>query len=179
VGIRAYLKLWEENKVFFYSLIWVICGLFVILSGSITHIISIEWPGIDLIPVFLVYLVARDQGFGAGCLAFIMGMLTDIFAPCQLGLFTFIYSAILLGIDRCRQFFDFNNIKTLVLFVAIFVLAKWALLLIIITFFPLGQFIPSISFVSVSISFLTTCLIAPFFFYLLTIARDKESRNHA
>jgi len=179
VGIRAYLRLWEEDKIFFYPLIWLICGLFVILRGSITHLISIEWLGIDLIPVFLVYLIARGQSFGAGCLAFFMGVLTDIFAPCQLGLFAFVYSAILLGIDRFRQFLDFNDTKTSILFVAIFLLAKWSLLMIIIRFFPLVQFIPSISFISVSISALITCLITPFCFYFLNIARGKESRNYA
>jgi len=178
MGIRVFLKLWEEDKVFFYPLIWLTGSLFVILRGSITHLIKIEWLDIDLISVFLIYLIAKDQEIGAACLAFFMGILTDIFAPCQLGLFAFAYSAILLGINLCRRFLDFKNIKTSMLFVAIFLLAKWSFLLIVIRPFPLRQFIPSIPFVLVSVSILITSLITPFLFYVLNLVSGKESQNY-
>ena len=175
VGIRVYLKQWKEDDVFFYPLIWLVCGIFVILRGSIKHLVGIEWLDIDLIPIFLIYLIARDQNFGASCLAFFMGILTDIFAPCKLGLFAFAYSAILLGINNCRQFLDFNNIKTSILFVAIFLLAKWSFLLIVIRPFPLGQFTPLIPFILVSVSILITSLITPLLFYFLNLVRGKEN----
>ncbi len=179
MGIRAYLKLWKEDDVFFYPLIWLTCGLFVILRRSINYFLGIEWLDIDLIPVFLIYLIAKDQSFMAGCLAFFMGMLTDTFAPCQFGLFAFVYSAIILGINHCRQFLDFNNIKTSILFVAIFLLIKWSFLMIIIRPFPLGQFSPLISFILVSISVLLTSMITPFLFYFLNLVRGKEYRDYA
>jgi len=174
MGIRTYLKLWKEDDVFFYPLIWLTCGLFVILRGSVNHLVGIEWLDIDLIPVFLIYLIAKDQNFMAGCLAFFMGMLTDVFAPCQLGLFAFLYSAIILGINHTRQFLDFNNIKTSVLFVAIFLLAKWSFLMIIIRPSPLREITPLISIVLVFISVLITSMITPFMFYFLNLVGGKE-----
>ncbi len=143
------------------------------------HLVGIEWVDIDLIPIFLVYLIAEDQDFRAGCLAFFMGILTDIFAPCQLGLFAFVYSAILLGINQCRQFLDFNKIKALVLLVAIFLVAKWSLVLIIIRILSLGQSIPSITFILIPISALITGMITPFLFYFLNLVRGKENRDYA
>lgn len=174
MGIRSYLKPGKENDVFFYPIIWLTCGLFVIARGSINHLVGIEWLDIDLIPVFLIYLIAKDQNFMAGCLAFFMGMLTDVFAPCQLGLFAFLYSAIILGINHTRQFLDFNNIKTSVLFVAIFLLAKWSFLMIIIRPSPLREITPLISIVLVFISVLITSMITPFMFYFLNLVGGKE-----
>ncbi len=178
MGISTSLKPWKEYKVFFYSLIWLTCCLYVILRGNITHLIKMEWLDIDLIPIFLMYLLAKERNLGAGCLAFFMGVLTDIFTPCQLGLFAFTYSAILLGINLCRRFLDFNNIKTSILLVVIFLLAKWSFLLIAIRPFPLGQFIPSIPFISVSVSILITGLITPVIFYFLNLVGGKESQNY-
>lgn len=178
MGISAYLRLWKDEKVFFYLLIWLICCLLVILRGSIAHLIKIEWLDIDLIPVFLMYLIIKNQNFEAGCLAFFMGILTDIFAPCQLGLFAFIYSAILFGINLFRRFLDFNNIKASILLVAIFLLAKWSFLLIVVRPFPLGQFILSPSFFLGSVSILITSMITPFLFYLLNLVGGKESQNY-
>lgn len=174
MGIKAYLRQWKDTDALFYPLIWFICGSFVILKGSITHLVRIEWVDIDVIPILLIYLVAQDQNMRAGPLAFFMGILTDMFAPCQLGLFAFVYSAILVGINHCRQFLDFSKIKTSVLLVAIFVVAKWCLLLVVISIFPLGQSSPSITFAFVSISALGTSLIAPFLFYFLTLLRGEE-----
>ncbi len=179
MGIRVNLGLGKQNNIFFHALIWLTCGIVVILRGGITHLIGIEWVDIDLIPIFLIYLIGQDQNFRAGCLAFFMGVLTDIFAPCQLGLFAFTYSAILLGANYCRQFLDFTKIRTSMLLVAFFVVAKWSLLLIIMSIFPLGQRIPSISFISVCISALITGMIAPFLFYFLDLVRGKENRDYA
>ena len=176
--IRVYLRVWKEDDVFFYPLIWLTCGLFVILRGNISHLLGIEWLDIDLIPIFLIYLLSKDQNLMAGCLAFSMGMLTDILAPSQLGLFAFVYSAIILGIDYCRLFFDLNSIKTSILFVAIFLLAKWSFLMIIIGLSHLRQFTPLISFILVSGSVLITSLIAPFLFHLLDLVRGKENGNY-
>jgi cell shape-determining protein MreD len=174
VGIRAYLRLWKEDNVLFYPLLWLICGLFVILRGNINHLVGIEWLDIDLLPVFLIYLIAKDQNFMAVCLAFFMGTLTDIFAPCQLGLFALLYSAIILGFNHTRQFLDFNNIKTSVLFVSVFLLAKWSFLMIIIRPSALGEGSPLISIILVFISILITGMITPFVFYFLNLVGGKE-----
>ena len=169
----------EREQWIFYALIWLTCGIFVILRGTITHLVGIEWVDIDLVAIFLIYLVANDQDFRAGCLAFFMGILIDIFATCQLGLFAFVYSAILLGINQCRQFLDFNKTKASILLVAIFLVAKWSLVLIMIKILPLGHSIPSVTFILISISALITGLIAPFLFHFLNLARGKENRDYA
>ena len=179
MGIKASLKLWKEDGLFSYFVIWLICGLSVILRRSMNHLVGVEWLDVDLIPIFVIYLIAKDRDFMASCLAFFMGVLTDIFSPCQLGLFAFAYSAILLGINRCRQFLDFNNIKTSILFVAIFLLAKWSFLMIIIRPFPLGQFSPLSFFILLSISVVITSMITPFLFYFLNLTRQKENRDYA
>jgi rod shape-determining protein MreD len=179
VGIKDYLKLWRGRHVIFYSLIWLACGVFVLLRGSIAHLIRIEWLDIDLIPVFLIYLIAKDQGFKALFLAFLMGLLTDISSSCPLGLFAFTYSAIILGMNNCRQFLDFKNIKTAVLLVAVFLVVKRCLVLVAMSVFPFGQSLPSIRFMSVAVSVLITSLITPSIFYALDLARGREDRDYA
>jgi len=176
VGIRAYLKLRKEDGAFLHPLIWLTCGLFVILKGSMYHLVGIEWLDIDLIPIFLMYLIGKDQDFVAGCLAFYAGILTDIFAPCHLGLFAFVYSAIVLGIIHCRQFLDFNNIKTSILFVAVFLLVKWPFLMIIMGPSPSRQISSMGSLFFVSICVLATSMVTPFLFYFLDLAKGKEDR---
>jgi len=177
--ISQFLKLWKEDRIFFYPLIWLACGFFVILRGSINHFLRIEWLDVDIVPIFLIYLVAKNQDYKAGCLAFFMGILTDIFSPCQLGLFAFTYSAILLGVNHCQRFLDFNNIKTSMLLVVFFLLAKWSFLLIIVRFLPIGRFIGWISFVLLSVSIVITSLITPLIFYFLNLLRGQESQDHA
>jgi len=177
--IGKLLQLWKEDRVFFYPLIWLTCGFFVILRGSINHFLRIEWFNLDILPIFLIYLVAKDQDYKASCLAFFMGILTDIFSPCQLGLFAFTYSAILLGVNHSRRFLDLNNIKTSMLLVVFFLLAKWSFLLIIVRFFPIRQFIALTPFILVSVSIVITGLITPLLFYFLGLLRGKESQDSA
>ena len=177
--IGKLLQLWKEDRVFFYPLIWLTCGFFVILRGSINHFLRIEWFNLDILPIFLIYLVAKDQDYKASCLAFFMGILTDIFSPCQLGLFAFTYSAILLGVNHSRRFLDLNNIKTSMLLVVFFLLAKWSFLLIIVRFFPIRQFIALTPFILVSVSIVITSLITPLLFYFLDLLRGKESQDSA
>ena len=177
--IGKLLQLWKEDRIFFYPLIWLTCGFFVILRGSINHFLRIEWLNLDILPIFLIYLVAKDQDYKASCLAFFMGILTDIFSPCQLGLFAFTYSAILLGVNHCRRFLDLNNIKTSMLLVVFFLLAKWSFLLIIVRFFPIRQFIALTPFILVSVSIVITGLITPLLFYFLDLLRGKESQDSA
>jgi len=177
--ISKLLQLWKEDRIFFYPLIWLTCGVFVILRGSINHFLRIEWLDLDILPIFLIYLVAKDQDYKASCLAFFMGILTDIFSPCQLGLFAFTYSAILLGVNHCRRFLDLNNIKTSMLLVVFFLLAKWSFLLIIVRFFPIRQFIALTPFILVSVSIVITSLITPLLFYFLDRLRGKESQDSA
>ena len=175
--IQKFLKLWKEDRIFFYPLIWLACGFFVILRGSINHLLKIEWLDLDIISILLIYLIAKDQNYKASCLAFFMGLLTDIFAPCQLGLFAFTYSAIVLGVTHCRRFLDFNNIKTSMLLVACFLLAKWSFLLIVMKFFPIRQFIGLIPFVLLSVSIVITSLITPFLFLFLNLLEGKERQE--
>jgi rod shape-determining protein MreD len=177
--ISKFLKLWKQDGIFFYPLIWLTCGFFIILRGSINHFLRIEWLDLDIVPIFLIYLVAKDQDYKASCLAFFMGILTDIFSPCQLGLFAFTYSAILLGVNHCRRFLDLNNIKTSMLLVVFFLLAKWSFLLIIVRFLPIRQFIALTPFVFLSVSIVITSLITPLLFYFLYLLRGKESQDRA
>lgn len=177
--ISKFLKLWKEDRIFFYPLIWLTCGFFVILRGSINHFLRIEWLDLDIIPIFLIYLVAKDQDYKASYLAFFMGLLTDIFSQCQLGLFAFTYSAVLLGVNHFRRFLDLNNIKNSMLLVIFFLLAKWSFLLIVMRFFPIRQFIALTPFILVSVSIVITSLITPFLFYFLNLLRGQESQDHA
>lgn len=175
--ISKFFQSWKQNRIFFYPFVWLTCGLFVILWGSINHFLRIEWLDLDIVPIFLIYLVAKDQDYKASCLAFFMGILTDIFSPCQLGLFAFTYSAILLGVTLCRRFLDFNNIKTSMLLVVFFLIAKWSFLLVIVRFIPIRRFIALTPFVLLCVSIVITSLIAPLVFYFLDLLREEESRD--
>jgi rod shape-determining protein MreD len=170
MGIGNLIRYWRARWGFFFPVLCVMSGIFVLLRGSISYLLGIEWLDIDIIPIAIIYLLGKDQELRAICLAFCMGILTDILAPCQLGLFALAYSAITFGLDRCRQFLDFNSIKTSALFVAIYLLAKWAFLLVVLRLFTIGQLIPSISFTSVFLSALIMSLIAPPLFYFLDLA---------
>jgi rod shape-determining protein MreD len=176
--IRDSLRQWKERHVLFYALIWLVCILFVLLRGSVAHLIRAEWLYIDLVPIFLIYLIAKEQNLKALYIAFVVGLLTDIFSSCHLGLCAFAYSAILLGINSCRQFLDFTNIKTSVVLVAVFVLAKWFLVLIVMSAFPSGQTLPSINAVLVVFSALLTGLITPVLFYVLDLALKGDNSNY-
>ena len=177
--LSKFLKLWKEDRIFFYPLIWLTCGFFVILRGSIVHFLRVEWLDLDIVPIFLVFLVAKDQDYKASCLAFFIGILTDIFSPCQLGLFAFTYSAILLGVNLCRRFLDLNNIKTSMLLVVFFLLAKWSFLLIVVRSLPIRQLIAWIPFIFLLVSIVITGLITPLLFYFLDLLRGKESQESA
>ena len=179
MGTKDYLRHWREDRLFFHPSIWFVCGLFVVLRGNIAHLSEIEWLDFDLVPVFLVYLIAIDQDFKALCLAFLMGLLTDMFSACQLGLFAFTYSAILLAINSTRRFLDLANVRTAALLVALFLLAKWCFVSIVLRILPLTQSVPSISFIIVIVSALIMGVIAPILFYVLDVIRGKEDREHA
>jgi rod shape-determining protein MreD len=179
VGTKDYLGHLRENRVFFHPIIWFVCGLFVVLRGNIAHLSRVEWLDFDLIPIFLVYLIAIDQDFKALCLAFFMGLLTDMFSSCQLGLFAFIYSAILLAINSTRYYLDLTNVRTAALLVALFLLAKWCFVLIVLGILPLTQSVSSIRLTSVVISALIMGVIAPILFYVLDVVYGKEDREHA
>ncbi len=157
-----------------FPFLCVMSGLFVLLRGSMSRLLGIEWLDIDLIPIVLIYLLGRDEELRAGGLAFCMGILTDILAPCQLGLFALTYSAITVGLNRCRQFLDFNKTRTLALLVAVYLMVKWAFLLAVLRLFPAGGLIPSISFVSVFLSALITSLLALPLFYFLDLAGGEK-----
>jgi rod shape-determining protein MreD len=179
MGTGGFIQRWRAGSGILFPLICVMSGIFVLLRGSIGHLLGIERLDIDLIPIVLIYILGRDQELRAGCLAFCMGILTDILAPSQPGLFAFTYSAIIFGMCRCRQFLDFNNIKTSTLFVAIFLLTKWAFLLVVLRLFPAGQFMPSISLASVLLSAAITSLLAPPLFYVLNLAGGLEGLGYA
>ena len=177
--LSKFIKLWKENRIFFYPLIWLTCGFFVILKGSINHFLRVEWLDIDIVPIFLVFLVAKDQDYKASYLAFFIGILTDILSPCQLGLFAFTYSAILRGVNLCRRFLDLNNIKTSMLLVVFFLLAKWSFLVIVVSSLPVRQFIALTPSIFLVVSIVITGLITPLLFFSLDLLRGKESQERA
>jgi cell shape-determining protein MreD len=179
VETKDYLRHWRENRLFFHPSIWFVCGLFVVLRGTIAHLSGIAWLDFDLVPVFLVYLIAIDQDLKALCLALFVGLLTDMFSACQLGLFAFTYTAILLAINRTRRFLDLANVRTATLLVALFLLAKWCFVSIVLRILPLTQSVPSINFVAVIVSAFIMGVIAPILFYVLDVIRGKEERAHA
>lgn len=155
---------------FMFPFLCLVSGIFVLLRGSISHLLGIEWLDIDIIPIALVYLLGKDQEVRAVILAFFAGTLTDLVAPCQLGLFALTYSTLTFGINRCRRFLDFDNRKTSALFVAGFVVAKWAFVLSVLRLFAAEQLMPSISLVSIWASALITGLLAMPSFYLLELS---------
>jgi rod shape-determining protein MreD len=170
LGPEGFMQRWRAEAGFMFPLLCLLSGIFVLLRGSISHLLAIEWLDIDLIPIALVYLLGRDQELRAGTLAFCSGILTDILAPCQFGLFALTYSALTFGVNRCRRFLDFENRKTSSLFVAGYLVAKWAFVLAVLKLFAAGQLSPSISLVSVVVSALITGLLAMPLFYLLELA---------
>jgi len=177
IGPEGFIQHWRADVGFMFPFLCVISGIFVLLRGSISHLLAIEWLDIDLIPIALVYLLGKDQELRAGILAFCAGILTDILAPCQFGLFALTYSTLTFGVNRSRQFLDFDNRKTSALFVAGYLVAKWGFIFSVLRVFAAGQLIPSISLVSVVVSALITGFLSMPLFYLLDLAgggRDSD-----
>jgi rod shape-determining protein MreD len=170
MGIGGLIRHWREGISFSFPILCVMSGIFVLLRGNISYLLGIEWLDIDLIPIVLIYLLGKDQVLRAGFLAFCAGILTDILSPAQLGLFALAYSAITLGLNSFRCFFNFTNIKTSMLFVAMYLLTKWAFVLVMLRLFTTRNLMPSTSFISVFLSVLITCLLAPLLFYLMDLA---------
>jgi rod shape-determining protein MreD len=170
MGIGGLIRRWRAGISFSFPILCALSAIFVLLRGSISHLLGIEWLDIDLIPIVLIYLLGKDQELRAGFLAFCMGTLTDILTPAQLGLFALTYCTITLGLNHCRQFLDFTNIKTSALFVAMYLLTKWAFVLVVLRLFTTGNLMPSTSFISVFLSALITSLLAPPLFYLMDLA---------
>jgi len=178
VGTRDYTRQWRANRLFFHPSIWFVCGLFVILRGTIAHLSGIEWLDFDLVAVFLVYLITINQDFKALCLAFFMGLLMDMFSACQLGLFAFTYSAILLATKSTRHFLDLANVRTAALLVALFLVAKWCFLWLVFRIIPLTQSVPSINLIAVIVSAFIMGVIAPMLFYVLDVVWGREGGEH-
>jgi len=174
MGTGGLIQNWKAGGRFLFPLLCVMTGIFVLLRGSVSRLLGIEWLDIDLVPIVVIYLLGKDKELRAGGLAFCMGILTDILAPCQLGLFALTYSAITVGLNRCRRFLDFNKTKTLALLVGTYLLVKWAFLSIVLRLFPAGQLVPSIPFISVFVSALITGFLALPLFYILDLAGDEK-----
>jgi cell shape-determining protein MreD len=174
MGTGGLMQNWKAGERFLFPLLFVMSGIFVLLKGSMDRLLGIEWLDIDLIPIVVMYLLGKDKELRAEGLAFSMGILTDILAPCQLGLFALTYSAVTVGLNRCRRFLDFNKTKTLALLVGIYLLVKWAFISAVLRLFPAGQLIPSIPFVAVFASALITGLLALPLFHVLGLAGDEK-----
>jgi rod shape-determining protein MreD len=168
----------KAEERFLLPFLYITSGIFVLLRGGVSRFLGVEWLDIDLISIVFVYLLGKDKEIQAVALAFFLGIMTDIFAPCRLGLFALTYTVTTAGLSRCRQFLDFNNAKTLALLVGVFLLVKWAFLVGLLGLFPVGQLIPSISLISVFLSALITSVLALFLFYFLDHA-DEEKRSQA
>jgi rod shape-determining protein MreD len=168
------MRHWRANMSFSFLIFCVASGIFVLLRGSISHLLGIERLDIDLVIIVLIYLVRKDQGLRAGFLAFCAGILTDVLTLCPLGLFALAYSAIIPGLNRFRFFLDFSNLKTSVLLVAVGLFAKWAFVLAVLRLITAGNLMPSISLISLFLSVLITSLLALPLFRLMDVRGERE-----
>lgn len=179
MGITEYFKQLREDRMFIHAIFWFLCALFVVLRGGIAHLTKIEWFDFDVIVVLLVYLVAARRNFQALCLAFCMGLLTDIYSSSHLGLFAFVYSAIVLALNHSQQFLDLASGRTSALLVTVFILFKWCIVLAVLSILRFGQSLPSIDLMLVVISAFIMGLVSPILFRMLGLCCAKQNREHA
>lgn len=122
---------------------------------------------IDFITIIIVYLLINYSMTGAGFLALSQGILIDIFSAGLLGLFTFLYLMVFLGINIGLRFFDMNSPRSVMILASLGVVFKGVLFLGLLDLFSIEFTVTSKALLILAASALATGLLAPIFFFVL------------
>jgi hypothetical protein len=150
-----------------YILVWFASLLFILIKGNLVNQVGSSLFDVDLVTIFIAYLLVTYGEPWAGIFALSQGLLIDIFSGGVLGLFTVLYLIVFLGIRLGSRLFDLSSIKGKVLTVSLAVFVKSILLISFLTLFPLEFVVSSSIFWSFAISAIGSGLIGPLVFYLL------------
>jgi len=149
-----------------WILAWFVCLFFVLIKGNLINHAMLIFFDVDLVTITIAYLLVYHGDTGAGIFAFIMGTIIDIFSACPLGLFTFLYLTIFLGIKPGSLLFDLLSARGQITLVTLAVLLK---AILFVTFLYLLS--PEMTFASSNIlafasSAICSGMVAPFVFYI-------------
>lgn len=122
---------------------------------------------VDLVIIFIAYLLLYFGGLGPGVFAFGLGILIDIFSVGPLGLFAFLYLFIFLGIKFGSVIFDLLSIRGRMSLIMLAVFAKHLLFFALLGLFSLKIFFSYYHILYIALSALCTGLLTPLVFWLL------------
>lgn len=138
-----------------------------LIRGKLANQTALHHFEIDFITIIIVYLLIHYGMTGAGLLALSQGILIDIFSAGLLGLFTFLYLMVFLGINFGLRFFDMNSPRSIMILASLGVVFKGVLFLVLLDLFSIEFTVTSNGLLMLAASALGTGLLAPVLFYVL------------
>jgi len=127
--------------------------------------IMFEYFDVDFVIIILAFLFAFYGDMGAGIFALGQGLLIDIFSTGLLGLFTFLYLIIFMGIRLGSRFFNLRTIKGLIIIISLAVIFKKILFITFLHLFSLEITFSFSFFMAAVSSAICSGMISPFLFY--------------
>ena len=133
---------------------------------------------VDFVIIILAFLFAFHGALGAGIFALGQGVLIDIFSAGLLGLFTFIYLIIFMGIRLGSRFFNLRTIKGLMIIISLAVILKNILFVSLLDLFYQEITFSSTFFTAAVSSAICSGIISPLFFYIFRNLNHVLIKTH-
>jgi len=134
------------------------------IKGDLKTIFPTGPVDIDLIAIFIGYLLISFGDFSAGLFAFSSGLLIDVFSIASLGLFSTLYLTVFFVIKLGSSLFSLNSIKGQIIIIGAAVCMKQLMFYGFLKIFPIASdFSPTIV-LSLSCSVIFSALAAPLIF---------------
>ena len=134
--------------------------------------VIIKYFDLDLVIVFIVFLMAFSSETGAGIFAFGQGLVMDIFSGGILGLFTLLYLIVFLGVKLASRPLDLLSTGGQIAIISMAVLFKELMMVTLLHLFSLEITSSFANFALFVLSAVCSGLIAPFIFYLMNYSSD-------
>ena len=122
---------------------------------------------VDLVIIFMVYLLLFDKDTGAVIFAFGQGLLTDIFSSGLLGFSTLIYLVVFFCIKLGSYPIALLSVRGQIIILSLAVFIKELLFLALLYLFSFKVAFSSTAFLALVTSAVCSGIIGPFFYYLL------------
>ncbi|MFH1350431.1 MAG: hypothetical protein ABII26_05785 [Pseudomonadota bacterium] len=122
---------------------------------------------VDLVIIITAYFLVYFGGMGAGIFALCQGLLFDVFSAGPLGLFTFLYWAVFLGLKLGSLLFDLLSARGQITLITLAVFFKQILFIAFLRIFSFEINLTSFKVLVFVSSALFTGILAPSIFYIL------------
>ena len=124
---------------------------------------------VDIVVVFIVYLLMFYGEMWVGIFAFGQGLIIDIFSGGMLGLFALLYLIVFFGIKIASRPLDIYTIVGQMAVICIAILLKNILMVLFVYIFSMEIALSFFDFLVFIFSAICSGLLAPIIFYLLNL----------